>query len=241
MAICKLCKSDASLRNSHIIPELCFKPLYDEKHRAQAFQLNATPKGYVQKGFRERLFCDDCEQRFSVLENYFARAWFGDGGLAPKIAEAELEFVRGFDYSKFKLFHHSILFRASVSKRKEFSLVELGKNEDVLRNMILSSDPGDPDEFPFYTYLLYFPRDGSVPQDFILQPIRSHTNGKFVYTFVFGGCCWLYFGSRRGNNEMTFTHSLSRKGTLTLVAQSVFDNAAIAEFINSRSKRNSKS
>ena len=33
---CALCKNNAELRNSHIIPELIYKPMYDDKHTKES-------------------------------------------------------------------------------------------------------------------------------------------------------------------------------------------------------------
>ena len=135
---CRLCHEHATLRNSHVIPEFCFKPTYDPIHRAIEINLSAERKRYIQKGFREHLFCDGCEQLFGDLETYFASEWFHSGKL-PESVECDQIEINGLDYTKFKLFHHSILFRASVSSLDQFKSVTLGKNEELLRQMLLSN------------------------------------------------------------------------------------------------------
>jgi hypothetical protein len=50
---CRLRKNTAPLRNSHVIPELYFKPVYDEKHGAMQYSIVADSHGYIQNGFRE--------------------------------------------------------------------------------------------------------------------------------------------------------------------------------------------
>src|SRR6185295_13125540 len=68
---CALCKRVCALRNSHIVPEFLHSPLYDGKHRFHTYGLHGTPvTGMQQSGQRERLLCDNCEQRFSVNERW---------------------------------------------------------------------------------------------------------------------------------------------------------------------------
>jgi len=80
MAICRLCLHESELRNSHIIPEFVYKPIYDEKHRfdviARAKEIRNDEK---QKGLREHLLCQSCETKLSQHERYVSL--FLDSGL----------------------------------------------------------------------------------------------------------------------------------------------------------------
>jgi uncharacterized protein YlaI len=72
-AKCALCQRVAELKNSHIIPEFLFGTLYDEKNRFHTFGKEGQPEaGLEQKGYRERLLCAECEQRFSNYERVAA-------------------------------------------------------------------------------------------------------------------------------------------------------------------------
>lgn len=54
---CAICKDNSDLKNSHIIPEFFYKPLYDEKHRINVIPLSQEQKRkYKQKGHRESYF-----------------------------------------------------------------------------------------------------------------------------------------------------------------------------------------
>src|SRR4051794_32678372 len=73
MRICRLCGSNDELRDSHIIPEFMYQPLYDDKHRAFSVSIDGTAKeSVIQKGLREKLLCQVCETRLSKLEHYAA-------------------------------------------------------------------------------------------------------------------------------------------------------------------------
>ena len=225
---CRLCHNVAPLRDSHVIPEFCFKPTYDSIHRAIEFSLSAESRRYIQKGFREPLFCDDCEQRFGKLDTYFSNEWFQKNKLPDRV-ESDLIEITGLDYTTFKLFHHSILFRASVSTLEQFKFVKLGKNEEILRQMLLTGDASDENQFPFITQFLFHPDDRRVASDIIVEPELSRPNGHYVYIFVYAGCCWMYYASKTDSTRL-IQHVFSSAGTLYLVPQSIYQIPRIATF-----------
>ena len=51
------------------------------------------------------------------------------------------------EYEPFKLFHLSVLFRASVSTLPTFADVSLGPHEERLRNLLLARRAGPEDQF----------------------------------------------------------------------------------------------
>ena len=172
------------------------------------------------------------------METYFSNEWFHNGKLPDRVECALIE-INGLDYTKFKLFHHSILFRASVSSLDQFKLVSLGKNEELLRTMLLSGDAGNEFDFPFITKILYHPGDRRVASDIIVKPEVSHPDGHYVYIFVFAGCCWMYYASKTGANNLT-PHVFGTTGILYLAEENIYNNPRIAEFArNYRAKMGS--
>jgi hypothetical protein len=71
---CALCQQNRLLWNSHIIPEFLYHPLYDDDiRRYNTFGQEGGPElGLAQKGEREYLLCDECEQRFAEYERFAA-------------------------------------------------------------------------------------------------------------------------------------------------------------------------
>ena len=83
---CALCLGEAPLRNSHVIPEFLYRSLYDEKHRLHQVSADpAQPNIYLQKGLREPLLCELCEQRFSVSERYASMLLNGGVGVSVRL------------------------------------------------------------------------------------------------------------------------------------------------------------
>jgi len=87
------------------------------------------------------LLCKECEGIINRFETYFSNAWYKQEKCPNKVNNSAVQ-VTGLDYTLFRLFHLSILWRASVSKREEFSRVQLGPHEEKIRHMIFAGDPG---------------------------------------------------------------------------------------------------
>ena len=115
---CKLCGKVDKLRNSHIIPEFLFKPLYDSKHRFHVLStVLDSPNRYEQKGIREKLLCQSCETLLSKHEGYARTVLFG--GTEISVRKEDGNYIIGdIDYKKFKLFQISILWRAGISNHR---------------------------------------------------------------------------------------------------------------------------
>lgn len=192
--ICKLCHETVEIRESHIIPELCHKGLYDEKHRAlklRAGDLDKPP--WIQKGIRDRLLCDVCEGRLNRIETSFDKFWYHSPALPPRVPAQGIS-IQGFDYVTFKLLHLSVLWRASVSRLKEFGAVSLGPYEEKLRRMILDLDPGPPTHFPIVGQVLVDPEDNyRVVHSLVAMPHRSRLDDAHAYLTCYAGVEWVCF------------------------------------------------
>ena len=94
-----------------------------------------------QQGIYEYLLCRECEQLLSPLETYANDILFRHMDAAPHEVGRIWKFY-DIDYKKFKLFEMSLLWRAGVSNHKMFSAVKLGPHEEIIRNMLLSLNPG---------------------------------------------------------------------------------------------------
>jgi hypothetical protein len=195
LGICALCRNTRQLRQSHIVPEFAYKPIYDEKHRLISFSpLDIDAKRYEQKGLRHRLLCDDCEGYLNTnFEDPFKRYWIDQNPLG-RHAEQEAIILDDADYAQFKLFHLSVLWRASVCKLAPFSSVALGPHEEWIRQMLLAKDPGPAWTYPIMCVAIVGD-DGVTQRNFFASPLPSRLSGHRGYTFTFCGCQWLYLVS----------------------------------------------
>ena len=93
--------------------------------RCVASTRNCLTYASPRKGLRERLLCDECEGRLSRYETYFAGVWYGESGLPAVIPEEATAVAKSdLDSVLFKLFHLSILWRASVATINDFAGVK---------------------------------------------------------------------------------------------------------------------
>lgn len=212
---CRLCLQERDLRDSHIIPEFLYRPGYDEKGRMLALEKNNKRPRYIQKGLREKLLCDSCEGLLSKqYENYFSKYWYLKRTL-PSSTTSEYLSLDNIDYQRFKLFHLSVLWRASVSSLDPFQMVDLGIHQETIRQMLLNGDPKQPSEYQVFGAVVLSPDTTKVLDGFVVSPTFQITNGLKIYAFVFGGCIWHYV---EGNQpfEAMLPISLTSDGKLKL-------------------------
>lgn len=192
MAHCRLCQCDRPLCQSHILPEFLYTPLYNDEGRMMGITgLGGKGWKHVQKGLREEQLCRDCEALLNErYEIPFQQQWTQNYPLPDHANEGDVVHAN-VDYTSFKLFHLSILFRAAVSTNATFSVVDLGKHQEILRKMILAGDPGRHDQYPLFATAVINGR-GEVDRRMISAPTLAQIQGHHVYGFVLDGVLWWY-------------------------------------------------
>lgn len=208
--ICKLCGINTILLNeSHILPDFIYRDLkmYDNNHRMHRIivkkpalpdiKSKTLPTGEYEGG----ILCSNCDNIIiGGYETYAKKAMFG-GELpvneSPIIQNyfnsqnIKYSHCQNIDYKKFKLFLLSILWRMCISSRPMFSQVVMeSEDQEKLRLMVLSGDPGKINVFPIYgmTYL----NDKSMPRDIIGQPFRAEVRGFTIIRILIGGIFLLF-------------------------------------------------
>ena len=194
MATCKLCLKQNKLRNSHIIPEFVYKPIYDKKHRFDVIAREQNVRNdEKQKGLREYLLCQVCETKLSKYERYVSLVL--DNGLNVKqTRNGNYVKLEGIDYEKYKLFALSILWRASVTSLPFFKSVKLGHHEEVLRKFLYSGSVPKEHEYPFFVAPLVHTDNSLI--DAILAPSKSRLLEHRIYRFVFSGMLRVFVVSK---------------------------------------------
>ena len=207
-----------SLCNSHIIPAFLYKQGYDGNGQILALKKGVIkPKNLQHQEAYEKLLCSECDGKVlnQKYETPFQKFWYLDKTLPTTINKDYLE-INNVDYASFKLFHLSILWRASISSLKSYKFVSLKrKHEERIRKMLWNNDPGQPNEYQIFGTLLLSPGTNKVLDGFIMSPIVAIYEGTPVYMFVFGGCVWQYVIGNRPI-EKFLPISLSTNGTLKI-------------------------
>ncbi len=221
METCRLCLQPAALRNSHIIPEFLYQPGYDKKHRLIKLEIDVPKKQFLQKGLREALFCDSCEQLLNKnYEEPFLKVW---QQTLPRPANNPEYLIKNLPYREFKLFLLSVLWRAGVATRKPFLKVNLGdKHEAKIRSMLWNHDPGKPMEYPILCEILINPDNRMPIEGTVMSPVSKRVEGQRSYTFIFGGCAWRYVVSSHPIKNLS-RRILSASGALPAKVISIMD------------------
>lgn len=186
--LCRMCSEDKKLIDAHIIPAGFYRYI---KSDSPFLEIRSSEKREYKKRsyigiYDNTILCSDCEKLFQKFDDYAQSILLSepkeeDYILNPngKREGCKLESI---NYKLLKLFFISVLWRASVSNRKEFSKVNVGPFEQVLKNMILELDPGDQDKFSI-TIMRF---NDYLGKNFLLNPHRTRINGINYYIFYLG-------------------------------------------------------
>jgi|APTNR8051073442_1049403.scaffolds.fasta_scaffold05695_8 hypothetical protein len=225
---CALCLEEAELRRSHLIPEFLYKTLYDEKHRLHVLSI-LPEKGncHEQKGLREKLLCDCCEQRFSTWERYASLLLRGEKPVTYR-TEGHLIFLSELEYLPFRLFQLSILWRAGVSSLPFFSKVRLGPHAEVLRKLLLAADPGPPTRYCCVMFGIKHKKEAFT--GLIMQLGKTGLCGQIAYWFVFGGFLWAFYVSCQHLPSQLMPCTLQPPGTAAFVVREATEMDNLASF-----------
>jgi hypothetical protein len=216
---CRLCKQPKPLKKSHVISEFLYQDMYDEKHRFFGLSSNVETKDQLaQKGFREPLLCEDCEQQIGRYERYASGIFYG-GAAHQRKREENLVHLSGLEYHPLKLFFLSLLWRMGITSIPELKGLELGKHEEILRDMLHREDPGDALAYPCLITAVMV--DGKHVPDLITHGGVADMDGSRVWSFVAAGFVFSFFEFGMTTPVDIQPAFLSRVGTAVLSVQDI--------------------
>lgn len=225
---CALCLQEAELRRSHLIPEFLYETLYDEKHRLQVLSLLPERDNWrEQKGLREPLLCDRCEQRLASWERYVSLLLKGGKPVTYR-TEGRVVCLSALEYIPFRMFQLSILWRAGVSRLLFFSEVQLGSHAEILRQLLVAGDPGPPNRYCCVMFGIRHEKEAFT--GLIMQPGRTRLYGQVVYRFVFGGFLWAFFVSNQDLPSQLLPCTLQPPGTAAFLVREATEMNNLASF-----------
>lgn len=187
--ICRLCLEKGKLCKSHIIPEFHYDPLYNQYHKIFVLATgswNGPPM--IQTGVWERLLCAKCEGKLSQWENYASEFIFRTTSAPDRYDDALV--WRNIDYSKFKLYQLSLLWRFGITSKYGYR-IDLEEHAEILRKMIFAADPGRESMYPC---MILFPQNQIIDlQQWIQGPEKIVVDGCRMVRLFLNGFMWLYF------------------------------------------------
>jgi hypothetical protein len=209
--VCRLCLQQSELRDSHVLPELLYHALYDARHRAMRVAPALGAQAVIQRGIRERLLCDSCEQRLSRWEDYGARVLrrleAATSGVGPGVAVV----LSSIEYNRFKLFQMSLLWRIAASRHSLFAAVEIGPHQERLRNALANARPGP--SFDYGCIIASLVRPNGLGH--VIPPPRClRLDGHRAVLLLAGGVYWIFFVSAHASASLGRDLFLSEDGEL---------------------------
>jgi hypothetical protein len=224
---CALCHSDDPLQKSHVIPEFFYKQLYDEIHRFHVISSQpSTPEDLEQKGFREKLLCSSCEQKFARWEKYTKKV-FMDGGLKLEQKGKILKLLN-LNYRTFRLFLLSLLWRMGVSELEFFSETNLGiKHLEKPRLALLNEDPLEPLQYPCFMSAVLI--NGKLHTDWISQPMHNKSDGYHCHCVVINAILFCFYVSSHAPSAVFSEVCINKKNEMSIYVGEIKDIPVLAE------------
>jgi hypothetical protein len=192
LGICKFCGEERPLIDAHIVPECFLDKLKDEGGPPiyVANDVMSRPTRLPVGFYDPNILCRDCDNGFSVWEDYSAGLLYRNNDVYERSAQAgrdKLEtFVIGpFDYSKLRLCLLSIMWRMSISSSPLCKSFSLGPFEGDILEMLKRKDAGEPEKFNMALFRLY----GAMASRSMQGPIRRRADRSpinFVLLFFPG-------------------------------------------------------
>jgi hypothetical protein len=216
---CVLCERRKKLCYSHVLPEFCYRGVYDDEGQALSFNpLSLDRVQPVQVGVRSHLLCADCEQLSNKnYENPFlAYSMSSEPGPFTTNGDPRHKQLRDVPYRAVKLFHILNLFRAAHSPHSMFKGVALDPDEvRVIRQMLQMNDPGSDLRFPVFCVPVRR-EPGFEPACAVTPPGRLNWGNTTSILFRFQLSQWVIV--LKGSPPSTaIPHRLTTGGTLTVL------------------------
>ena len=174
------------LIKAHIIPKSFFIQLRKGRNPAKIISQNGYPKKSQIGEYDKEILCNGCEKKFQSWDDYGQKLLLQESDQLTPIKnrdEVVAYEINKFDYSRLKLFFLSLLWRASVSSRDYYALVDLGTTEAVVRNYLDKNTPGSADEFS--VILARF--NNRIGKLTMLNPHSTKFNGMDFFVFYLTG------------------------------------------------------
>ena len=216
---CALCHKNRTLRRSHIVPEFMYQAMYDPKHRFQG--LSSVPSARArlyQKGLRQELLCEQCEQQFGRYESYATQVFYGGVSVVGQRRGNKL-LLSSLDYKRLKLFFLSLLWRFGVTSIDVFRGADLGPHSEKLRKMLLVEDPGDCFAYPCLVTAVTWQRKHIG--DLIAPPCLAKMEGHRIWWFIIAGFVFTFFVSSHLPPVPLLPGFLQKDGSLLIAIREI--------------------
>ena len=183
---CRMCGLHGPLVKAHILPESLYPHRVSDATDVRIYARNPDvhPRRSPIGVYDKTILCAKCESLFSACDHYAHRVLTS----RPVELPGPVLSLGNFDYPLLKRFFLSVLWRACVSSHEMFAQVDVGApHEQRLRTMILTNDPGAPEEYAVCINVF----DDPESEQLVFQPtpwkVRDATSYVNAYRFLVAG------------------------------------------------------
>jgi hypothetical protein len=150
--ICALCLQDRPLIKSHLLPEFVYDDVYGDDHTYNEYSVDPNKRTVRRPtGRYKKLLCSDCDNgiigKYDSYAAVILKKHLKNFVLLSSSRHTRLE-ISDVDYTQFKLFQLSVLWRCAVANDKGERPIDLGADQETIRQMLLTGDPKTPTDFP---------------------------------------------------------------------------------------------
>lgn len=219
---------------SHIIPKSFF-----EFDAGNSIILNDKnfPKRCRTGLWDNKIVIKDGEDLLGNLDNYGFQVLIKDQKNFNPIFDNSNQligkYIEEYDYTKFKLFCLSMLWRMSVSKLPELEGVSLGPHENIIKNMILNNDAKEPEAYSVNMFYFF----ENYTKGLLLYPVKENFEGVNVYRLQFSNFMALIKVDSQKTSKPFSAYMLCPSKPLTLIGRA-FQTSAEANIFFNMTERN---
>jgi hypothetical protein len=207
---CALCDREQRLVRSHVLPEFLYEHAYDETGSYVELDFGRRPRQRIrQVGLRQHLLCSECDGRLGRWES--ASAQILRRVVGAQVEPSGLIEIRDFDYTSFKLFAISLLWRFDVTRLGFFSAVRLGPFSNVAKRLLLNGTPGPPHLFGF---AIARSAAYEIARTVLTPPEPIRYQGCRGYFFLAYGFTWAFVVSADSNQLRDYFPFVGAETTL---------------------------
>lgn len=210
--VCKLCNKNTSLiKKSHILPNFMYNGLFDDAHFIHyqnfldPYYHKKLPDGIYQKN----ILCRNCDGVIlGRLETYVSQVLYNRSGIKQdetpefhRIINADglkAIHIKQLNYTKFKLFLLSLLWRVHLSEHEFFKNIFLDDYIfESIRIMII--DNNALEDYNFETCMIYLKTENPYVKSIVTPRIVNTEKGKF-YVFAINKIMYFFNISKYSDN-----------------------------------------
>jgi len=211
--------------HSHVFSEFLYEPTYDGAHKYISVSSHPYHKTKpFQIGMREYLLCKECEGKINVYETYSSKLL--RQGDKYKASDGRAVVIPDFDYSSFKLFGLSLIWRSHITSIHMFGEVNLGSHAEAIRKMLYSADPGEPNQYCFTLIKI----EGAESANTVIHaPAKTRFRGHNAYLFMAYGYDWLFVISSHSSSLPKDYPFVGMKPELVILIKTMSEKGFIQE------------